>query len=398
MIQQLEKLFDQINKKNGVIFDKEGTLNIITSLIGTNMRLDQYDSVADAAKLLNTLQYLRCHDKVNTRGDSVSAFWNMLLQLQDRIAVENIIKWIETYNEIFEQSIGTFRYPESLKKSDISCFITRCHENHSIDQEQEQLFSRLQKFHDHLDFLNVDVNVHDFDDCNVDLYLKVYDRHFNPNGDGVLWKKLVNGNMSRVFSYKAYTGEQYKTINQFYRGQGKVEDMTPFDVLNALLFTSSYMFPATLSTDLVVYRYDSIKICPEEFKCKGYYSTALLFDSCKHFALVNESNVNNKIKNRLMKITIPAGTKFLPTFAVVSKETEITLLPGTRLKLTTLDKEKSGDGKVQIRFCEYTITETPPEMTRDLKRRLFKVAMTYDVEGGEQLLEDVRGFFREHSQ
>lgn len=402
-LQPLNALLKKMQQENGVIFDKNGTLNIITSLIASNMRLDEYDNIADAAKLLNTLEYLQCHGQVNNQGDSVYAFWKMTRQLQDRIAVENIIKWTEIFNLLYEQSVGKFYHPEWLKRIDISCFITRCgdEQKQKIDEQQQQLWSKLKKFHDHLDFSGVDVNIHDIDDQNIKLFLRIYHIHFSPGPDGVLWKKLVSGSMAKVFSYKFYTGDGYEMVNAFYRGEMKSDEMQNDEVLSVLSFSSSLMFPATLTSDLIVYRSDCMKKCPNEFNCQGFYSAALLFSSCEQFAVKNSPVQSSQSRSRLLRIRIPKGAKFLPTFAVVGKETELTILPGTKLSIVHGGIKTYREGiKGKLNFCDYVVTEPSPELSTTMKNRLFEAIVTDrpNIPDIRILLNDLRDFFFESTQ
>lgn len=135
-------------------------------------------------------------------------------------------------------------------------------------------------------------------------------------------------------------------INRFLRSMK--DDTSDYRETTGVLttFLPGLLFPFTADHELVVYRGDNLNISTDFFVVRGMLSTSLALDVTEQFGGA-----------RKLKITMPAGTPFLPLIVFGRNLAEIALLPGTRLEL--IQERRFPDGL----FAEYKVTANPTPFT-----------------------------------
>lgn len=158
---------------------------------------------------------------------------------------------------------------------------------------------------------------------------------------------------------REYMGGDYETINNTLRCvKHEEEDASRPRVMSKVL--PGLLFPFTTTSELVVYRADGLDGACDILNTKGFFSTSLSYDFVRTF---NDS--------RILQITIPPGTPFMPTTILNTEQAEIVLLPGTRLELVTATLFIEGI------FAEYVVASNPPELTDVEVATILRAAISY---------------------
>lgn len=159
---------------------------------------------------------------------------------------------------------------------------------------------------------------------------------------------------------REYMGEGYETINNTLRCiKHDFEDASRPRVMSKVL--PALLFPFTTTSELVVYRADDLEIACDVLNTKGFFSTSLSYDVVRTFD-----------DYRILQITIPPGTPFMPTTIINTEQAELVLLPGTRLELVTATRFTEGI------FAEYVVASNPPEFADDVEvATILRAAISY---------------------
>ena len=164
---------------------------------------------------------------------------------------------------------------------------------------------------------------------------------------------------------RTYMGGDYEVINNTLRCiKEDEEDARRPRVMSEVL--PALLFPFTTTSELVVYRADDLDGACDVLNTKGFFSTSLSYDIVRTFD-----------DSRILQITIPPGTPFMPTTIINTEQAEIVLLPGTRLELVTATHFIEGGYIEGGIFAEYVVASNPPEFTDVEVVTILRAAISY---------------------
>ena len=388
----MEKLEKILIKNKDVTFGHDNLIGIIKNVsesISMGL-LESEKSILNIIKLLNTLSYL---NEGEIRGMITDEWMYYIITLSDKIATENAHVWITTFNRLHDMYKASYGFTDesgSVGTITLSCYMKNCAPSKiQKDKYSMRLVKKLNDFHAH----TIRYNINDPASYN---FVRAYVRSFSDRMDSRLWTvfipKIIQNFLVQV---KKRTGDDdfLKRVNHFLRGNKRFngEKIITIDTCYAYIsLLATLLFPATLSKNMTVYTKDK----PNRFSTYAFFSTSLSYEpvqlcKCK--------------QNRIIRIKIPKGTKFLPSIGIDRKDREITLMPGT----TFIRNPKRNYTKRNYMFCDYKVTGTKDFLSDENKKQLFlymvrsywemyneKCAFPYDFEGIvyilNGILEDIR--------
>lgn len=326
------------------------------------------ESILNTMKLLNTISYLKEGEIRYLIGD---AWMHSIFTFSDKIATENVHDWITTFNHLhdlykdcygFTDGSGTTK---TIGRVDLSCHLRQCAPSEiKKDKYSVELVKKLNEFH------NYTTRVH-INDHTSDKFLNAYYHFFPDRPESGMWNvfvpQVVQNFLVQIKRYTHKDDDFFQMLNHLLRGKKKYNEKIIVTGNNGntagyIKVLATLLFPATLSKDIVVFRKDTVMEKPRSFSTEGFFSTSLSYESVEEF--------NRSQRNRILRITIPKGTKFLPTIGIDRKEREITLMPGTTLEKAESCTVNKYDRKHTHMFCEYNVTETK-ELSDESKKELF---------------------------
>lgn len=363
------KFHRSVNKESVILDTKESIRLILTTMSDKN---DLYDftMIQDGFKVLNTLAHMyQFKDRMPT-----DKWDDYMHELTNVIAAENTLDWVGSYNR-YSQGYSS-KYGRDASTLKFSCYLKQCSKK-DIDEafgySEEQLNKkRLQKkrwFHDNY---VASLGEYGMDGMDGVEYMKEYRRSIGDEGDhikGGMWNLVVPTQITSLsIKCNIYRiDENYSDINLAFREhQAKLH---PGITRNILDLAGALLFPAYLKQDLTVFRIDHQRTTERTFKTTGFYSTTLSYDVAKGFDKTETRARKNDIV-RILKITIPKGTPFLPLFKCYPTEREITLIPGSTLKRSDHCDEGNLSYGGKYKICEYTVINTV-ELSDQVQQRIF---------------------------
>jgi len=350
----------RIIEKKHVKFDIKWLLKYLQSEV-KRRHLNDFDSIQDKVTLLNSILYYEYHHGLDADVD----FPQLNDQLDDRLALENSYKWIETYNDTM-RSNGFFG--DNLLQH--FCLTKTCVEDsiREMYRNRNEIVERFKQFKRELKrrkIYNIDANGNGRDNdefscitldsdqiskkCSKE-YLDVYYSYMGKYRISPIWNYLVPNKIRKIItnaSSEYMSGDLYREINMVFRRDDDLTNTIRLDDADGFLDVCRLMvFPASLSEDIVVYRRDDYMDSSETVRTKGFYSCSISFQRVRAW---NQ-------KKRIMKIRIPAGQKFLTVGSFMHREYEIILMPSTLIKkVECIEYPNESSNNL---FCDYVVEST----------------------------------------
>ena len=348
-------------------------MRMILDIMAAKYEVYDYEIIQDGFKVLNTIAHMY---RLNQHAPEER--WDAYQEgLTNIIAVENTLEWIEKYNS--DKQSYNEKYGKKVSTLDFSCYLKECNEtdlgkafgdtNDEIEKRRDDA-RRRRAFHEEY------VTDYRFNDGDGIGFMRAYRKHFDQYGQhhirGGMWKTLVPGEIDHFMGTCNiyYQQEHYTTMNIPFRVG--TNDLLNVHFSTFLDLAGALLFPSKIQQDITVYRIDHQRQADRVFKTLGYYSTSLSYDTSKQF---DDSETNAQMDNgnkytRILKITIPRGTYFIPLFKCENREKEITLMPGTTLtRNESCEREEISSGII-YKVCEYTVTRTV-DLSDDIRGRIF---------------------------
>jgi len=219
---------------------------------------------------------------------------------------------------------------------------------------------RLNDFHDYTTRNNIN-------DHTSEKFLGAYYQKFPDRPESGLWEVFVPQIIRNKYRLKENFFEEMNHL-LIKSKELRQEMLTPGTSTIYISLLVILLFPATLSKDIIVYRKDTTMKTDNIFYTDGFFSTSLSYESVEEFQ-------EGAKKSRIIRITIPRGTKFLPSIGINQGEREITLMPGTTLvrESGACHVEKYRKGYAHI-FCDYKVTETKA-LSDESQKQIFLYMM-----------------------
>ena len=363
----MDKLEEILIKKKDVTFGRDHLSKIIKNVSeSTSIGLlnESETSILSIMRLLNTLSYLNEDDM---RIMITDAWMYYIITLSDKIATENAHVWIEIFNRLhnmYKESYGFIDESGSVIDTiTLSCHLKKCSPSEiQKSKYSKNLVKRLNDFHDHTTKANIK-------DHTSEKFLEAYYQKFPDRAESGLWNvfipKIIREFLVQIKRY-TFKDDFFEKINHLLRGNKKFNGrniITDSTLPTYISVLATLLFPATLSKDMIVYRKDTIMDKPNCFSTDAFFSTSFSYESVQPF------NIGKQ--NRIIRITIPQGTKFLPTIGIDRKEREITLMPGTTLtRESGACSRKEYNRGYQHMFCDYKVTGTK-DLSDESQKQLF---------------------------
>jgi len=346
----MKKLEKILIKNKDVTFGHDNLIGIIKNVsesISMGL-LESEKSILNIIKLLNTLSYL---NEGEIRGMITDEWMYDIITLSDKIATENAHIWITTFNRLHDMYKASYGFTDesgSVGTITLSCYMKKYAPSKiQNDKYSMRLVKKLNDFHAHTIRYNIIPASYSF--------VREYVHSFSDTMYSRLWTvfipKIIQNFLVQV---KKRTGDDdfLKRVNHFLRGNKrfKGENIITIETCHAYIsLLATLLFPATLSKNITVYTKEK----PNRFSTYAFFSTSLSYEpvqlcKCK--------------QNRIIRIKIPKGTKFLPSIGIDRKDREITLIPGT----TFIRKPKRN-----YMFCDYKVTGTKDLLSDENKKQLF---------------------------
>lgn len=380
------KAIIKIIEKNHVHFDKSWLIRYL-KYESNRRHLNDFDSIQDKVTLLNTIMYYEYYDGLETDVD----FAHFNNQLDDRIALENSYKWVETYNTIM---ITYGLSGDNLLEH--SCFTQTCVEDsiREMYKNKNDIVQRFKQFkrelyrrkiydinnsgngedNDEFSCITLDSD-HISKKCSKE-YLDTYYSYMGKDRYSSIWNYLVPEEIRAIItdaSSDYMNGNLYTEINEVFRSEDDLTSQIGRNYINGFLKVCRLMvFPASLSEDIVVYRRDGFMDSSETVKTKGFYSCSISFDRVRGWGN----------QRRIMKIRIPAGQKFLTIGSFMNRNYEIILMPSTLFKRVECIEYPNDSGKNL--FCDYVV-----ESTYTMDKAVRNALMMYNTHDKRSMVRDV---------
>ena len=344
----MEKLEKILIKNKDVTFGHDNLIGIIKNVSESISMgsLESEKSILNIMKLLNTLSYL---NEGEIRGMITDEWMYDIITLTDKIATENAHVWITTFNrlhDMYKASYGFTDESRSIGTITLSCHMKNCAPSKiQKNKYSMRLVKKLNHFHNHT-----------ISDPASDRFVRSFVRSFSDRMYSRLWTvfipKIIQHFLVQVKKI-TYDDDFLKRVNYFLRGNKRFKGeniITIHTCHEYISLLATLLFPATLSKNITVYTKEK----PNRFSTYEFFSTSLSYD---------ESDQLCKCKqDRIIRIKIPKGTKFLPSIGIDRKNREITLMPGT----TFIRKPKRN-----YMFCDYKVTGTKDFLSDENKKQLF---------------------------
>ena len=348
-----------------IALDNNESIKLILNLMSSRFHIYDYNMVKDGFRVLNTLN--RVNKKIG-ESDSYGVKWVRAFEdLSNIVAIDNALEWINSYNQLVD--FFNQKHNQNLKKVELSCYLKECSEQDLTDTFRgASSLKKILNFRADLGRNDILLDDESAFTMNGKKYMEIFHRHFDlddlevNNIHGRFWTLLVPEIIRKFLLQSKIFFDQdiYRHMNRAFRegriGSGHVSDFVDL--------SSTLLFPSKISQELVVYRLDTQNDTSRSFITKGYYSTSLRYESIVEFD-------KGDTPVRILRITIPQDTYFIPMFQHTGREGEVTLIPGTNLE--RVEKcEQIGKRVLDKKylFCDYTVTRTT-ELSQDTKHKLF---------------------------
>ena len=393
-MKELEKILIKNKNVTFGINHLRGIIKNVSQTTSFGLLSDSEDSILNIMKLLNTLSFI---NENKTLGMITNAWMYNIITLKDKIATENAHVWIQIFNllhDMYKESYGfTDESGLLIGPITLSCHLRKCSPSEIKKRKYSNiLVKRLNDFHDYTTRNNIN-------DHTSEKFLGAYYQKFPDRPESGLWEVFVPQIIRNKYRLKENFFEEMNHL-LIKSKELRQEMLTPGTSTIYISLLVILLFPATLSKDIIVYRKDTTMKTDNIFYTDGFFSTSLSYESVEEFQ-------EGAKKSRIIRITIPRGTKFLPTLGIDRKEREITLMPGTTLvrESGACQVEKYRKGYAHI-FCDYKVTETKA-LSDESQKQLFlymvrsywrtqnkEYYFPYDIEMTDNILngilEDIR--------
>lgn len=365
--------------KNRHMFDDERYDEIVEKL--RNVKATDYDFARsdvyrDMTYVVNSLTYRpNLTGFVTPEEAEELSVWKQVAEyaISDIIATENYVHNIETLDDL--KRICAREYPDFsglcgyFDTPVVDCRFRECARSDPFYGEIEE--------EDGVDLA----------DDEYELVQKMHGKLSAAGGsvdriDNVFVRTLTEGESSPFVYHRFYsrvirdlmfdngwTG-QSPQINSVLRCEKGEDGSFPGPYVDLTLSAlSMLLFPSRLSQDLVVYRGDGMGSSSSTMTTRGLTSTSVTLRTIKQFT-----------RRRILRITIPAGTKFMPVILKRMDEGEILLYPGTVLERTSYRDILDDEGEARGLVCDYVVKNVP-EMSDRAKATIFRrhVALLWDT-------------------
>lgn len=319
-----------------------------SSILSSISKIENSDTEYDYHSMGNALGVIHKHFSNN---ESVIHRRYVYQTYASRILVENLDQLVSNYNRILD-SVRKFFPDFNLVheghnrifgvRADYTCNLRKC--------SDDEIVSRM-KSHG--------LQEEDIDEEDIEyekkLMTEFYESEFSDTVNGKARNVSESGlsvftsNLKSVLErYGYYTGNGYIPINALFRGDRNA-NTTMSNMITAFRnFAQVMILPLYIEEDIVLYRGDGLSVSSDRLVTKGFYSGGLSILDMGGFV---------KNGGRLLKITVPGGTPFLPLILDRHDEGEIVLLPGTTLEKTSQMDLENGH------YSEYTVVGHPPKFT-----------------------------------
>lgn len=352
----------QIQKDANIVLDINQSIRLILGVMVSKFHVYDFNMIKDGLKVLNSLTIVN-----NKKSRDYGAQWvHAMEDLSNIIAVDNSLDWINSYNKMIDSF--NVDHNTQLDGVELSCFLKECSDNDLNETFSGSSLKAIKNFHRDLERnnINLDPETHNFMDGKK--YMEVFHSHFGVDQlltepvTGGFWNLLIPSKINYFMHMaKTYFGSNvYRKINQPFR-EGIIGNAFRGQFLD---MAGTLLFPSKISQELIVYRVDNENEARGSFKCKGYYSTSLRYESNIPF-----DNKNSPV--RILRITIPANMHFIPLFKYIGREGEITLMPGTTLKRQGPCRPVGKQlGNRKYSFCDYEVRQTV-DLSESVRDKIF---------------------------